>query len=65
MLKDYVLEKIFMHKDVKYVPIGYQATMINVFTDVLSEIKGENTYAAVYELLTDTNPFLSTDDGDE
>lgn len=65
MLKDHVLEKIFMHKEIKYVPIGYQATMINIFTDVLNDIKGDNAYATVYELLTDTNPFLSTDDGDE
>lgn len=65
MLKDEILEKIFMHKDIRTVPIGYQATMINIFTDVLNEIKEGNKYAAVYELLTDTNPFLSTDDGDE
>lgn len=62
MLKDEILERIFAHKHIRYVPIGCQATMINIFTDVLAEIVEEDNNATVSELFTSTNPFLYRDD---
>ena len=53
MLNDYVLEKIFSSKEAKNVPIGYQATMVSVFDEVLEEIKGENPYADFSAILSD------------
>ena len=53
MLNDYVLEKIFSSKEAKNVPIGYQATMVSVFDEVMQEIKGENPYADFSAILSD------------
>lgn len=53
MLKDEVLEKIFAHKESRKVPIGYQATMVSVFDEVMQEIKGENPYADFSAILSD------------
>ena len=53
MLKDEVLEKIFAHKEARKVPIGYQATMVSVFDEVMQEIKGENPYADFSAILSD------------
>ena len=58
MLQDRILERIFAHKDMRCVPIGYQSTVINVITDVLYEMKGENPNVTISELLTATNPFV-------
>ena len=58
MLRDNILEKIFMHKDMRYVPIGYQSTLINVMTDILDDVKGENPNATISELFTTTDPFV-------
>lgn len=52
MLNDEVLERIFVHKDMKLVPIGYQSTVVTVISDILDEIERENPYAAVSELLS-------------
>ena len=57
MLNDYVLEKIFSSKEAKNVPIGYQATMVSVFDEVLEEIKGENQNADFSAILSDEQRF--------
>ena len=59
MLSDELLERIFAHKDMRLVPIGYQSTVVTVFGEVLDEIKGENPYATVSELLSDTDAYIS------
>ncbi len=53
MLNDDVLEKIFSNKEARKVPIGYQATMVSVFDEVLEQIKGENPYADFSAILSD------------
>lgn len=52
MLNDDLLEKIFSHKEARKVPIGYQATMVSVFDEVLEEVKGENPYADFSAILS-------------
>lgn len=51
MLSDELLEKILAHEDSHKVPFGYQSTMTHVFDEVLMEVRKENPYAAVSELL--------------
>ena len=53
MLKDEILEKIFSNKEMQMIPIGYQSTAVSVFEDVLEELRKENPYATLSELLTD------------
>ena len=52
MLSDELLEKILAHEDSHKVPFGCQSTMIHVFEEVLSEIREENPYATISELLS-------------
>jgi hypothetical protein len=59
MFSDEILERIFAHKDMRYVPIGYQSTVVTVVSEVLEEYRGKNKHAAVSELLTDTNAYIS------
>lgn len=59
MLSDEIMEKIFSHKDMKSVPVGYQSIVIEVVGDILDEIARDNKYAAVSELLTDTDAYIS------
>lgn len=59
MLKDEILERIFAHKQMRFVPIGYQSTVVTVVGEVLEQIKGENEYATVSELLSDTDAYIS------
>ena len=59
MLSDEIMEKIFSHKNMKSVPVGYQSIVIEVVGDILDEIVRDNKYAAVSELLTDTDAYLS------
>jgi hypothetical protein len=59
MLSDEVLERIFNHKDMRLVPIGYQSTVVTVVGEVLEQMKGENPYATISDLLADINPFIS------
>lgn len=51
MFSDKILERIFAHSESHKVPIGYQSTMIHIVEDVLEELKGENPYASISELL--------------
>ena len=53
MLKDEILEKIFSNKEMQMIPIGCQSTAVSVFEDVLQELRKENPYATLSELLTD------------
>ena len=59
MFKDEILERIFAHKDMRYVPIGYQSTVVTVIGEILEQVKGENEYATVSELLSDTDAYIS------
>ena len=53
MLNDEILEKIFANKEMQTIPIGCQSTAVSVFEDVLEELRKENPYATLSELLTD------------
>ena len=53
MLNDEILERIFANKEMQKIPIGTQATAVSVFEDVLEELRKENPYATLSELLTD------------
>ena len=53
MLKDEILEKIFSNTEMQKIPIGTQATAVNVFEQVLEEIKREKPYGSISELFTD------------
>ena len=59
MFKDEILERIFAHKDMRFVPIGYQSTVVTVIGEILEQVKGENEYATVSELLSDTDAYIS------
>lgn len=59
MLNDEFLERIFAHKDMRFVPIGYQSTVVTVIGEVLEQMKGENPYATISELLSDTDAYIS------
>lgn len=59
MLNDEVLERIFAHKDMRFVPIGYQSTVVTVIGEVLEQMKGENPYATISELLSNTDAYIS------
>lgn len=51
MFSDEVLEKIFAHPEMQKIPIGCQSTAVHVFQEVLEEIKEENPYGTISELL--------------
>ena len=59
MFNDEILERIFDHKDMRYVPIGYQSTVVTVVGEVIEEYRGKNKYATVSELLSDTDAYIS------
>ena len=59
MFNDTMLERIFAHIDMRYVPIGYQSTVVTVIGEILEQVKGENEYATVSELLSDTDAYIS------
>ena len=52
MLKDEILEKIFSNKEMQMIPIGCQSTSVSVFEQVLEELKEENPYATLSDLLS-------------
>ena len=52
MLKDEILEKIFSNKEMQKIPIGCQSTEVSVFEDVLEELRKENPYANISDLLS-------------
>lgn len=53
MFKDEILEMIFSEDEMCTIPIGTQATAVNVFTRVMEKIKEENPYANVSDLFAD------------
>ena len=59
MLSDELLERIFAHKDMRLVPIGYQSTVVTVVGEVLDEIEGERPNATISELLSSTDAYIS------
>lgn len=52
MLKDEILEKIFANSEMQTIPIGCQSTAVSVFEDILEELRKENPYAAISDLLS-------------
>ena len=52
MLKDEILEKIFANKEMQMIPIGCQSTAVSVFEDVLEELRKENPYANISDILS-------------
>ena len=52
MLKDEILEKIFSNKEMQMIPIGCQSTAVSVFEDVIEELRKENPYATISDLLS-------------
>lgn len=52
MLKDEILEKIFANKEMQMIPIGCQSTSVSVFEDVFEELRKENPYAVISDLLS-------------
>lgn len=53
-----LLERILGHEDSHKIPYGCQATMIQVFEECLAQIREENPYATVTDLLsTDTTTY--------
>lgn len=52
MLKDEILEKIFVNKEMQMIPIGCQSTAVSVFEQVLEDIRKENPYATLSDLLS-------------
>lgn len=53
MFSDEVLEKVFSHPEMQKIPIGCQSTAVHVFQEVLEEIKEENPYGTISELLSE------------
>ena len=52
MLKDEILEQIFADKEMQMIPIGCQSTAVSVFEDVLEELRKENPYATISDILS-------------
>lgn len=52
MFSDEILERIFANKDMRMVPIGCQSTAVSAIERVLEEIKEENPYAALSDILS-------------
>ena len=52
MLKDEILEMIFANKEMQMIPIGCQSTAVSVFEDVLEELRKENPYANISDILS-------------
>lgn len=50
MLSDLVIEKVFCSKLAQQVPVGYQYMMMDVFREVLEDIKEENPNVTIDEL---------------
>lgn len=52
MFSDEMLIKIFADKEIQTVPIGCQATVLKVVERVLEEVKEENPYATLSDILS-------------
>lgn len=52
MFSDEILERIFSDKEMQTIPIGTQATAVNVIERVLDQIKEERPYASLSDLFS-------------
>ena len=59
MFRDEVLERVFAHKDMRFVPIGYQSTVVTVIGEIIEELRGENPYAKLSDILSDTDAYIA------
>ena len=50
MFSDFVLEKIFAHKEMQKIPVGCQSTAVHVFEEILEDILEVNPYGSISEL---------------
>ena len=55
MLNDEVLEKILLHPNMRRFCLYEQTEIINMFDDVMEQMKEEKPYATISELLSSTN----------
>lgn len=55
MLNDEVLEKILLHPNMRNYCLHQQTEIINIFDDVVQQMKEEKPYATISELLANTN----------
>lgn len=54
MFSDDILCKIFAHEEMQKIPVGAQATAVNVFEEILEDILEVNPYATVQSLFEST-----------
>ena len=55
MLNDEVLEKILLHPNIREFGLYQQTEIINMFDDVIEQMKEEKPYATISELLSNTD----------
>lgn len=55
MLNDEVLEKLLLHPNMKDFCLYQQTQIINIFDDVVQQMKEEKPYASISELLSKSN----------
>lgn len=59
MFSDEFLSKIFAHPEMRHVPVGCQATVVDVLKEILEDILEENPYAGISELLATNDESIS------
>lgn len=59
MFNDKILERIFSNEEMQKIPIGCQSTAVHVFQTILEELKEENPYATLSELLSESDASVS------
>lgn len=52
MFRDDLLEKIFSDKEMQKIPIGTQATAVSVIERILEQVKEDNPYASLSDILS-------------
>lgn len=52
VFSDEILERIFGDKEMQTIPIGTQATAVNVIERILESVKEERPYASISELFS-------------
>lgn len=52
MLRDDILERFFADEEMQKIPVGTQATAVDVVERVLYEMKEENPHASLSELFS-------------
>ena len=50
MFNDDLLCKIFAHKEMQKIPVGFQSTAVHVFDEILEDILEENPYGSISDL---------------